>query len=163
MKLVFGLLTLALALMAQPSAPEVPAGDPVSKLIAEVRHAIELRLSDGQAAKSLRRFKLSERLEDRVIEELKSEELESDRPQTMGEKTMAELLALRDATLTLPPPAQLPFAAPPAPTVEEQRQAVNRGPSTRSITPPSCRISCARKPCGVRRTATTRAGGRSTF
>jgi hypothetical protein len=109
------------ALADSPESARLSAGDPVSKLIAKVRQDIRLHQSDSQVAKSLSKFKLSERLEDRVIEELQNEG-----PRTVAERTTDELINLRDASAALAPPTQLPFPSPPPPSIEEQRQIVSR-------------------------------------
>jgi hypothetical protein len=101
------LLTACLGAAAQ-------GGDSVHAVVAQVRSALQGKRSDSQTAKSLRKIKLSERLDDRTIETLESE--------GAGPGTMAELLILRDLSRRLPPPARPAIAEPPAPTAAEQQR-----------------------------------------
>ena len=104
-----------------PQTSASPAGDSVAKLIAQVRQDIVRHRPDDQVAKALHSLKLTEHLEDRVIEEL-----ESEGPQSIGNRTAAELIDLRDRSAGLPLPADLPFPSPPAPSIGEQREIINR-------------------------------------
>ncbi len=73
---------------------------------------------DASFAKELRKARLSEQLDFRVIEELESEGL--------GAKSVEELFQLRDASRNLKPPAApLPFVQPEPPTLEELRQVLS--------------------------------------
>ena len=91
--------------------------DSVRDLVAAVRADMEHHRSDTQVAKSLRKVKLSERLDDRVIETLESE--------GAGSETVAQLLQMRDRSSTLRPPATPAIEEPPAPTPAEQQRIWN--------------------------------------
>jgi hypothetical protein len=89
----------------------------VRELIETVRAGLHAKESDGAVAKSIRKLKLSERLNDEAIEVLEEE--------GAGPKTAAELAALRDESEELDPPAHpLPFEHPEQPSSEEIRQLV---------------------------------------
>jgi hypothetical protein len=105
LRLHVALFTICLAAAAQGTGS-------VSGLVAQVRSEIARNRSDNQAAKDLRKVKLSERLDDRTIETLQSE--------GAGPETVAQLLLLRDRSSTLPAPAALAIAEPPAPSPAEQ-------------------------------------------
>jgi hypothetical protein len=86
----------------------------VDELIAAVRTGIHQKKSDKDVAKSVRKFQLSQKMEDRVIEELQSE--------GAGPDTIEELLYKRDASATLPLPENPPhFDSPPRPSIDEQK------------------------------------------
>jgi len=80
----------------------------VEQLVSFVRSSIQLRHPDGQLAAYLRKVELSERLDDRTIEELQG--------LGAGPRTVEALRALRDASRDLPPPAA-PAAKPAAPAI----------------------------------------------
>src|SRR3954470_7783884 len=89
---------LLYALVARAAQPTTT----VAEIITLVRNALAGRESDGALAKSLRKFSLVEKLNDRVVEELESE--------GAGPKTVAELEHLRDITIDLAAPTErLPF------------------------------------------------------
>jgi hypothetical protein len=92
-------------------------GDSVRDVVALVRSGLQANRGDSQTAKSLRKVKLSERLDDRTIETLESE--------GAGAGTVAELLQLRDRSAALPPPATPAIEEPPAPTPAEQQSIWN--------------------------------------
>jgi hypothetical protein len=96
------------------------SGYSVQKLIEFLRSSISLKQPDREVAKFLAGMKLSERLDDRTIEELQGEGL--------GPKTVAALHSLRDATASLPEakpavPAPKPVPIPP-PSSEEQGRII---------------------------------------
>jgi hypothetical protein len=102
---MIGLLMLALAPASET--------DRVVMVVDQVRSALERLEKDGQTAKAVSRWKLGERLEDRVVEELES--------LGAGPKTVAELLALRDATSKLELPVESPvFPHDPPPSAQER-------------------------------------------
>jgi len=104
---------MALGLAACALWAAQPAGR-VNDVIALVRADLAQQRADGQTAKEVRKFKLSERLDDQVIEELES--------QGAGTKTVEELGWLRDHSRELPEPsAALPFQHGPRPSIEDQR------------------------------------------
>jgi hypothetical protein len=89
----------------------------VNELIAIVRTGLSSGQSDGSIARSLRRIKLSERLDTRVVEELES--------QGAGTRTVAQLSQMQEVSRTLAPPAApLPFKELPAPSPEERHQVL---------------------------------------
>ena len=77
----------------------------VAQMIVFVRSTIQLRQSDRQVAEYLHHVRLTDKLDDRTIEDLAG--------QGAGPKTVTALHGLRDASVTLP----LPPAPPPAPVV----------------------------------------------
>ena len=93
----------------------------VQKLIEFLRSSIQLKQPDREVAKFVAGMKLSERLEDRTIEELQGEGL--------GPKTVAALHGLRDATAAMPeakPAAPAPKPVPkPPPSSEEQARIIS--------------------------------------
>jgi hypothetical protein len=86
----------------------------IDELIAEVRAGIHQNKSDKDIAKSVRKLQLSQKMEERVIEELQSE--------GAGPDTLEELLYKRDASDKLPLPDNPPhFDSPPRPSIDEQK------------------------------------------
>ena len=103
-------LVLALAPTLRPAQPTSSVND----VIALVRAPLAQKRNDGQLAKEVHKVKLSERLDDQVIEELESS--------GAGPKTVEELVWLRDHSRELPQPsAALPFKHGPKPPIEDQR------------------------------------------
>ena len=97
----------------------------VDQLVKYIRSAMELKQLDKDVAKDLRKRTLSQRLDDRTIEELQG--------LGAGPKTVEALNALRDASkdLPAPPPAavapETPAPAPtPPPSREEQRKVIDQ-------------------------------------
>jgi hypothetical protein len=84
----------------------------VGDLVSAVRAGVGRNRSDSQVAKSVRKVKLAERLDDRTIETLQSE--------GAGPETVAQLLLLRDRSRMLPRPDKPAIAEPPAPSPAEQ-------------------------------------------
>jgi len=89
----------------------------VSDLVAQVRGELQRSRSDSQVARDLRKVQLVERLDDRTIETLQSE--------GAGSETVAELLALRDRSASLPRPAKAAIPEPPSPSTAEKVQIWN--------------------------------------
>jgi len=90
----------------------------VQQLVSFVRSSIQLRHPDQQVASYLKKVQLSERLDDRTIEELQA--------MGAGPRTLEALRALRDASRALPRPAgaeqrEQPAAIPPPSPAEQQR------------------------------------------
>ena len=79
----------------------------------------EGKQTDAELAKYLAKVKLSERLEDRVIEELQS--------QGIGAKTLQALQALRDRTKDLMAAKPIVPQAPPTPIPPVETAAVRTG------------------------------------
>jgi hypothetical protein len=101
---LFAALILASSLAAADSS--------VAALFFSVRDALAHHRSDSQIARAVHRVKLSERLDDRTIEALES--------QGAGPQTVAELMHLRDASVSLASPRAAMIEAPPALPGEEQ-------------------------------------------
>src|ERR1017187_4241731 len=78
----------------------------VAAIVESVRQGLRLNHKDSQVAKSLRKFKLAERLDDRTIETLES--------QGAGPATVAELEQMRDASAHRP--------VPPVPAIETRSE-----------------------------------------
>jgi hypothetical protein len=78
----------------------------IRQLTTFLKSSIELKQDDRQVARFLSKMKLSQKLDDRLIEELEGYGL--------GPKTVEALRALRDASASLPAPA----AGGPAPVVQ---------------------------------------------
>jgi hypothetical protein len=92
-------LLLLVTSLALTAAGEMPLT--VAKLTDFIKSAVQLKQPDKQVAETLRHFRMTEKLDDRTIEELQS--------MGAGPKTVAALKELGDAS------ASLPEAAPPAP------------------------------------------------
>src|SRR5690349_6329436 len=108
------LILVLCGVCAFAAAEEVSVGD----IVNAVRASLEKGDADNSLAKALHKWKLSERLDDHVIEELESE--------GAGPKSVAELERLRDASHAFPPPAAPPeFPHDPTPSIPEQRRIVN--------------------------------------
>jgi hypothetical protein len=90
----------------------------VEKLTEFIRSAVQMKSADKQVAETLRHFKMTEKLDDRTIEELQS--------LGAGPKTVAALKELGDASATLPeaaPPPPKPVVVPlePPDSIEQAR------------------------------------------
>ena len=91
----------------------------VNQLREFLKSSIQMKTSDQEIAKYLKTVKLSERLDDRSIEDLQG--------QGLGPKTVGALKTLRDATASLkeakpePPPPPPPPVRPPPPAAEQGR------------------------------------------
>lgn len=103
LRLTIAALVVCLAAFAQQSIT-------VDQLVAFMRSAIQNKQQDKQVAEYVKRMKLTQKLDDRTIEELQSEGL--------GPKTVAALKMLAALSTSLPEPATKKVE-PPAPKVEE--------------------------------------------
>ena len=92
----------------------------VEQLLSFLRSSIQLKQDDRQVADYIKKIKLSNRLDDRAIEELQG--------QGLGPKTVAALHDLSAATASLPPappPPPKPVVVPiPPPSIDEQRDVL---------------------------------------
>ncbi len=97
------------ALGVLAAAAGAQSGGTVTEMVTMVTGALRAGESDAAIARSLRKLRLLERLEDRIIEELESA--------GAGPKTLAELERRRDATVHLAAPDPAPafrHGAPPS-------------------------------------------------
>jgi len=94
----------------------------VAKLTDFIKSAVQLKQPDKQVAETLRHFRMTEKLDDRTIEELQS--------LGAGPKTVAVLKELGDASASLPeppPPAPKPVIVPiPPPDSVEQAKIIDQ-------------------------------------
>lgn len=93
----------------------------VEQLVSFIKSSVQLKQPDREVAKFLRGVTLSQRLDDRTIEELQGE--------GAGPRTVEALHELRDATkgLPAPPPPAAPAPKPPPippPSPEEQKKII---------------------------------------
>jgi hypothetical protein len=107
------LLVTSLCLLA---AGEMPLT--VARLSEFIKSAVQMKQPDKQVAETLRHFKMTEKLDDRTIEELQS--------LGAGPKTVAALKELGDASVSLPeaaPPPPKPVAVqiPPPDSIEQAK------------------------------------------
>ncbi len=100
MKRVFLFVTIAAALYAQRSMT-------VAQVTGFVKSSVEQKLDDRQVAEVLKKTRLTEKLEDRTVEEMQA--------LGAGPRTIAALRELSQASASLPAPA--PPAPKPAPRV----------------------------------------------
>jgi hypothetical protein len=101
-------LLLLFASLTLTAAAEMPLT--VAKLTQFITSAVQLKQSDKEVAETLHHVKMTEKLDDRVIEELQS--------LGAGPKTVAALKELGDASANLPaaaPPPPKPVVVPPPP------------------------------------------------
>src|SRR5579883_1584287 len=102
------------ALCALAAAAGAQSGSTVAETVTAVTGALQTGQPDAAIARSLHKLRLTERLEDRIVEELQSA--------GAGPKTLAELQRLHDATLRLAAPDPAPaFHHGPPPSATEQR------------------------------------------
>jgi len=120
MRVRFALLLLGLCFWL-PAQTKVT----VDKLVGMIRSSIQLKHSDKEVANYVRKLALSQRLDDRTIEELQG--------LGAGPKTVEALNALRDASKDLPAPPpvvvapETPAPAPfPPPSPAEQRRVIDQ-------------------------------------
>lgn len=94
----------------------------VAKLTDFIKSAVQLKQPDKQVAETLRHFRMTEKLDDRTIEDLQS--------LGAGPKTVAALKELGDASANLPeaaPPAPKPVVVPiPPPDSVEQAKIIDQ-------------------------------------
>ena len=102
--------TLKILLLATAIATAADMTMTVEQLVQFVKSAIQLKQPDVQVANQLKHVKLSNRLEDGVIEEMQG--------MGAGAKTVAVLKDLHDSSASLPSPAPPPPQAPPPKPLE---------------------------------------------
>jgi len=94
----------------------------VAQLIMFIRSSVQLKQPDRQVAEYLRHVKLTDKLEDRTIEDLQS--------LGVGPKTVAALRELSEASASLtvapPPPPPPVYVPPPPPDSEEQGRIIQQ-------------------------------------
>jgi len=94
----------------------------VAQLTMFIRSSVELKQPDSKVAEYLRHVKLTDKLDDRTIEDLQS--------LGAGPKTVAVLRELGDASATLPaaapPPPKPVYVPPPAPSSIEQEKIIDQ-------------------------------------
>jgi len=108
-----------IALIAFSLAAPAQMNMSVEQLVAFVRSSIQLKHPDKQVAEYVKKIRLSNRLDARMIEELQG--------QGLGPKTTQALHDLSEATAKLPappPPAPKPVVAPIPPPSPEERKRV---------------------------------------
>ena len=114
-----GVLLALLAALGLAASTEMTLT--VDKLVAFIKSSIQLKQPDRQVAEYLHHVKLSQKLEDRTIEELQG--------LGAGPKTVAALKGLGTTSATLPPappPAAKPVAVPmPGPDSIEQAKILD--------------------------------------
>jgi hypothetical protein len=112
-------LLLLVTSLALSAAGEMPLT--VAKLTEFIKSAVQMKQPDKQVAETLRHFKMTEKLDDRTIENLQS--------LGAGPKTVAGLKELGDASSSLPeaaPPAPKPVVVPiPPPDSVEQAKIID--------------------------------------
>ena len=93
----------------------------VDQLVAFLRSSIQLKQPDKQVAEYVKKVRLANRLDERLVEELQG--------QGLGPKTVDALHTLSEASAKLPaapPPAPKPVVTPiPPPSPEEQKKALD--------------------------------------
>ncbi len=94
----------------------------VAQLVMFIRSSVQLKQPDRQVAEYLRHVKLTDKLEDRTIEDLQS--------LGAGPKTVAALRELAEASANLtvapPPPPPPVYVPPPPPSSEEQAKIIDQ-------------------------------------
>ena len=94
----------------------------VEQLVMFIRSSVELKQSDAKVAEYLRKVKLTDKLDDRTIEDLQS--------QGAGPKTVAALRELGEASANLavapPPPPKPVYVPPPPPDSAEQAKVIEQ-------------------------------------
>jgi hypothetical protein len=94
----------------------------VAQLVAFIRSSVELKQPDVKVAEYLRKVKLTDKLDDRTIEDLQS--------QGAGPRTVAALRELSEASASLPvaapPPPKPVYVPPPPPSSEEQARVIEQ-------------------------------------
>src|SRR5580698_1848988 len=92
----------------------------VAQLVMFIRSSIELKQPDVKVAEYLRKVKLTDKLDDRTIEDLQS--------QGAGPKTVAALRELGEASASRPvappPPPKPVYVPPPPPDSVEQAKII---------------------------------------
>ena len=94
----------------------------VAQLVMFIRSSVELKQPDRQVAEYLRKIKLTDKLDDRTIEDLQS--------LGAGAKTVAALRELSEASTSLPvappPPPKPVYIPPPPPDSVEQAKIIDQ-------------------------------------
>jgi hypothetical protein len=94
----------------------------VAQLVMFIRSSVELKQPDRQVAEYLRRVKLTDKLDDRTIEDLQS--------LGVGPRTVAALRELGEASASLPvappPPPKPVYVPPPPPSADEQAKVIEQ-------------------------------------
>jgi hypothetical protein len=94
----------------------------VAQLVMFIKSSVQLKQPDVKVAEYLRHVKLTDKLDDRTIEDLQS--------QGAGAKTVAALRELGDASASLPtaapPPPKPVYVPPPPPDSEEQGKIIQQ-------------------------------------
>jgi len=109
-----GLAAMALGVAVWAAAQPATVADVVTL----VKAGIARKHADGSMARALGKLELSDRLENRVVEELES--------LGAGPKTVEALVNLRDRSAGMPPANPQPaFDSPPIPNAGEQNAALN--------------------------------------
>ncbi len=94
----------------------------VAQLVMFIRSSVQLKQPDRQVAEFLRKIKLTDKLDDRTIEDLQS--------LGAGAKTVAALRELGEASASLrvapPPPPPPVYVPPPPPDSEEQAKIIDQ-------------------------------------
>jgi hypothetical protein len=113
-------LLLLVTSLALTAAGEMPLT--VAKLTEFIKSAVQMKQPDKQVAETLRHFRMTEKLDDRTIEDLQS--------LGAGPKTVAALKELGDASASLPEaaaPAPKPVVVPiPPPDSVEQAKIIDQ-------------------------------------
>jgi hypothetical protein len=93
----------------------------VAQLVMFIRSSVELKQPDRQVAEYLRKVKLTDKLDDRTIEDLQSA--------GVGPRTIAAMRELAEASAALqaapPPPPKPVYVPPPPPSSEEQAKIID--------------------------------------
>jgi hypothetical protein len=115
------LCRVAAVLVLSLGAWGAPAGYTVAQIKSFIQSAIQLKNPDKEVAETLRKMKLSERLDLATVESLQGD--------GAGPKTVAVLKAMATETASLPeaqPPAPKPvYKPPPPPSSEEQAKLLD--------------------------------------
>jgi hypothetical protein len=109
---------LLTALVAWGGGAQTPVARPVEDMVRAVRSGLQARESDEQIARAIEAIKLTDRLDDEVIEQLQTE--------GAGQLAIDKLERQRDISCNLPPPA-VPlrlFESPVTPSAEEQSRVI---------------------------------------
>lgn len=113
---------LVLVTAAVLAAATVEMNMTVAQLVMFIRSSVELHQSDAKVAEYLRKVRLTDRLEDRTIEDLQS--------LGAGPRTVAALHELAEASAALPtapPPSPKPvYVPPPPPPTAEQDKFIEQ-------------------------------------
>lgn len=113
---------LVLVTAATLTAATIEMNMTVAQLVMFIRSSVELRQSDLKVAEYLRKVRLTDKLDDRTIEDLQSS--------GAGPRTVAALHELAEASATLPaappPPPKPVYVPPPPPDAAEQGKIIQQ-------------------------------------